>query len=72
VGIAILDTRDFNSVPSTELISTYNFASGSSDYQERARKRFRFGESVAITQNNMLKSVKIISTAVAETTPISL
>jgi hypothetical protein len=58
VGLAILDTRDFDSVPSTELISTYNFASGTSDYQERARKKFLFGESVAITQDNMLKSVK--------------
>lgn len=58
VGLAILDTRDFDSVPSTKLISTYNFASGSSDYQERARKKFLFGESIAIIQNNMLKSVK--------------
>jgi len=58
VGLAILDVREFDSVPSTELISTYNFASGSSDYQERARKTFLFGKSIAITQDDMLESVR--------------
>jgi hypothetical protein len=60
VGLAVLDTRDFGSMSSAGLISTYNFASGSSDYQERARKKFLFGESVAITQNNMLKSIEFL------------
>jgi hypothetical protein len=58
VGVAVLDAEDFYSVSSAELISTYNFASRCSDYQERARKRFLFGESVAITQNDILKSIE--------------
>lgn len=57
VGVAILDTGDFDSVPSTKLISADSFASGSSDYQERARNGFLFGESIHITQNDMLKSI---------------
>ena len=58
VGLVVLDTRDFHSMSPAELILTYNFASGSSDYQERARKKFLFGESVTINQNNMLKSIE--------------
>jgi hypothetical protein len=58
VGVAVLDTEDFPSRSSAELISTYNFASGSSKYQERARKRFLFGKSVAITQKDLLKSIE--------------
>ena len=45
-------------ISSTKLIATYNFASGSLNYQERARKRFLFGETVALTQNDMLKSIR--------------
>lgn len=60
VGLAILNTKDINldSLSSAKLISTYSFASGSSDYQERAREKFLFGESVALTQNDMLERVK--------------
>ncbi|PQE32075.1 polynucleotidyl transferase protein [Rutstroemia sp. NJR-2017a WRK4] len=58
VGVAVLDTEDLSSTSSTELISTYNFATGCSEYQKRARKRFLFGDSVAITQNNLLKSIE--------------
>lgn len=60
VRLAILDTRDFDSMPSTKLISTYSFASGSSAYQERARKKFLFGEPVPITQNGMLKIMSLV------------
>jgi hypothetical protein len=58
VGLAVLDTKDFHSIPSAELISTYNFASGSLDYQRKARKRFLFGESISISQDSMLKSIE--------------
>ena len=58
VGLAILDARDLDSISSTKLIATYNFASGSLNYQERARKKFLFRETVALTQNDMLKSIK--------------
>ena len=47
-----------NFLSSAELISTYNFASGSLDYQDKDGKKFLFSESVAITQNNMLKSIE--------------
>ena len=57
VGPVILDTRDFDSVLSTKLILIYIFTSESSDYQERARERFLFGESVPITQNDIPKSI---------------
>ena len=60
VGLAILDARDLDSISSTKLIATYNFTSGSLNYQERARKKFLFGETVALTQNDMLKSIRFL------------
>jgi hypothetical protein len=58
VGLVILDARDLDSMSSTKLIATYNFASGSLNYQERATKKFLFGETVALTQNDMLRSIR--------------
>ena len=60
VGLAILDTRDLDRVPSTKLISTYNFASGSPGYQARASKKKLFRKSVAVTQDQMLQSIEAL------------
>lgn len=58
IGVAVLDSKDLYSVPSAELISTYNFASGCPEYQQRARRKFLFGESVAITQTDMIQNIE--------------
>ena len=58
VGLAILDTTDLMSVGPEKLISTFNFASGSPKYQERASRRFLFVDSVAVGQKDMLRSIE--------------
>jgi hypothetical protein len=58
LGLAILDTRDFENVAALErIISTHNFATGSSKYCDKASKKFLFGKSDRIHQMDMLRHI---------------
>lgn len=58
VGIAILDTRDLRQVPPETLISTRNFAAGSSSYVTKASNKFLFGETITIQPSSMLQTIQ--------------
>jgi len=65
IGIAIFDTQDLSpslsSSPSVEsMITTYNFVTGSSRYCASATKRFLFGETVKISQRQMLVKLESV------------
>ncbi|KAI0436968.1 hypothetical protein F4803DRAFT_556484 [Xylaria telfairii] len=56
-GVAILDTKDLHHSPNcSAMISTFNFAMGSTAYTARASRRFLFGNS--ITTNNIFDSIR--------------
>lgn len=59
VGVAVLDTRSVAHADKrpSELISTYNFASGSSMYTAKASTRFLFGRTTIIRPTDVLASV---------------
>jgi hypothetical protein len=58
VGLAILNVRDIMSLNPSEIISTFQFASGSPGYCERTSKKFLFGNCTSIKQKDMLNSIK--------------
>lgn len=57
-GLAILDTKNLGSPRIDHVISTYNFATGSSKYCTKASKRFLFGKSDTIRSSELLKSIE--------------
>ncbi|KAK0736187.1 Polynucleotidyl transferase, partial [Apiosordaria backusii] len=58
VGFAILDTKDLRQVPPEKLISTLNFAAGSSSYVTKASNKFLFGETIAIQSSSMVQTIQ--------------
>ncbi|KAK4205614.1 hypothetical protein QBC40DRAFT_344426 [Triangularia verruculosa] len=58
VGLAILDTKDLRKVPPEKLISTLNFAVGSSSYVTKASNKFIFGESITIQPSSMVQAIQ--------------
>lgn len=60
VGLAILDTNNLKPTfhDSNNIISTYNFAAGSSKFGAAASRRFIFGESSTITTADILSSIE--------------
>lgn len=59
VGLAVLDTRDINaSTPRENIISTYNFTTGSKEHYHRAQLKFLFGKPVLISAKDMLTNIK--------------
>ena len=54
IGVAILDCRDLISSPPRNAILTYNFVTGSPSYYTATAKKYLFGESIAIHQQNIL------------------
>ncbi|RYP08624.1 hypothetical protein DL764_001752 [Monosporascus ibericus] len=57
-GLAILDLSQASSCPSERLIKTYNVASGSSAYCDRAVKKFLFGKTKAVHKRDMLAQIE--------------
>lgn len=58
VGLALLDTRHLATSKSDEIISTFNFASGSQQYCKKVSKKFLFGKSISIHQRDLLNSIQ--------------
>lgn len=60
VGFAILDTKDLRlaQAPPEKLISTLNFATGSSSYVTKASNKFLFGETIAIPSSSMAQTIQ--------------
>lgn len=58
VGFAILDTKHLRQVPPEKLISTLNFATGSSLYVTKASNRFIFGETITIQSSSMVQTIQ--------------
>lgn len=58
VGLAILDTKDLLQISPSKLISTYNFATGSSAFLSKVSNKFLFGESVNISQLDISSSIE--------------
>lgn len=64
MGIATLDTRDLQKdslSPSKDLIKTYNYVSGSSQYINQVSNKFLFEKSVIISSANILKTIQSIT-----------
>jgi hypothetical protein len=60
-GLAILDTKEIGSVPLDKLVKTYNFATGTRSYVEKARKEFTFGDSTtAVTVSELSSSIQVL------------
>lgn len=57
-GLATLDTKDLHSAIPTELISTYNWTTGSSAYTLKSSRNFLFGTSSSIQPQEILKEIK--------------
>ena len=55
-GIAILDIRSLHDPQ--PIISTHNFATGSSRYCAKASKKFLFGRSITTSQKEILENIK--------------
>ena len=58
VGFAILDTKDLRQIQSevpeqTQLISTFNFVTGSSSYVTKVSNKFLFGKTITIPSSSM-------------------
>ncbi|KAI1612937.1 Polynucleotidyl transferase [Exophiala viscosa] len=65
VGIAIFDTRDLTPSLSSSssvgsMITTHNFVTGSSHYCASATKRFLFGETITISQQEMFQKLESV------------
>ena len=58
VGFAILDTKDLRQVQPEQLISTFNFAAGSSSYVTKASNGFLFGETIIISSSSMTQIIQ--------------
>lgn len=59
VGLAVLDTRDVTaSTPREDIISTYNFLTGSKEHYHRAQLKFLFGKPILIPAKDMLTNIK--------------
>ncbi|KAK3380151.1 Polynucleotidyl transferase [Lasiosphaeria ovina] len=58
VGFAILDTKELRQVPPEKLISTLNFATGSSSYVAKASNKFLFGETITIQPSSMVQTIQ--------------
>ncbi|KAL7942489.1 hypothetical protein V8C42DRAFT_146179 [Trichoderma barbatum] len=58
VGLALLDTKHFRCSSPDTLISTFNFAAGSSSYITKATNKFLFGETVPINPFDLVNSIK--------------
>lgn len=59
VGLAVLDTRDINiSTTRENIISTYNFITGSKEHYRRAQLKFLFGKPILIPAKDMLTNIK--------------
>lgn len=59
VGLAVLDTRDITaSTPQENIISTYNFITGSKEHYHRAQIKFLFGKPILIPAKDMLTNIK--------------
>lgn len=59
VGLAVLDTRDITaSTPREDIISTYNFLTGSKEHYHRAQLKFLFGKPILIPAKDMLTNIK--------------
>lgn len=58
VGLATLDTREIGSSKPAKLISTYNFATGPTVYCPKVRKKFQFGQTSIISQEQMRTKIK--------------
>jgi len=53
VGLSILDTREVRKVAPSQLISTYNFATGTPAYVKEAAAKFLFGATTTIYPSGM-------------------
>ena len=58
ISIAILDTKDIVSSPPQNAISTYNFVTGSPSYRVNTTKKFLFGKTVTIHQQDILVRIE--------------
>ncbi|KAK6535011.1 hypothetical protein TWF281_006309 [Arthrobotrys megalospora] len=59
IGFAILDTKDL-STSSIADISTYSFATGTSNYCQKVSRRFIFGESINEEKKYILEKIQAI------------
>ncbi|KAI0968264.1 hypothetical protein F4678DRAFT_482221 [Xylaria arbuscula] len=62
VGLATLDTRDLqrdDSLPE-DLITTYNFITGSADYASRVSSKFTFGKCSVIDPSDIVKNIQSV------------
>jgi hypothetical protein len=57
MGVAILDTRELQA-SFCDIIATYNFASGPSQYLTAARGKFIFGETITVKQQDLIASLQ--------------
>ena len=60
VGLTTLDIKNIDGELSNEPISSHNFTSGPSGYQERAVRRFEFWKLVAVTQDEMIEIIRML------------
>ncbi|KAK0733681.1 hypothetical protein B0T26DRAFT_32003 [Lasiosphaeria miniovina] len=58
VGFAILDTKELRQVPPEKLISTLNFATGSSSYVTKASNKYLFGETITIQPSSIVQTIQ--------------
>ena len=62
LGSAILDTRDLVPSSSGSIITTYNFVTGPSSYCTSATRKFLFGNTIMISQQDMITRPESIIT----------
>ncbi|KAJ8130177.1 hypothetical protein O1611_g3452 [Lasiodiplodia mahajangana] len=63
VGLATLDTIDLQTADlslSKDIVKTYNYVSGSSEYVDKVAKKFLFGESVVVNSATILETIQSI------------
>jgi len=60
LGVAILDTGDLVPSSSGSIITTYNFVTGPSSYCTSATRKFLFGKTIMISQQDMITRLESI------------